>query len=152
MGPVLTLLILSGGCGSEPLSSSPTVHLSVTNPSPTPPDVVNMAGTWTGTLEAQDQAVQQVTLTVVQSTNCVDGTWRSTSSDSRGAISGFAGKDSYTGLFSLERGSCIGVVTITGEVGTDALRLTGGPVTKSAASGTCADPLPASLALSLRRQ
>jgi hypothetical protein len=110
-----------------------------------------MNGTWVGTLESPDR-VQQITMTVVQFSNCVDGTWRSNSSDYRGALSGFAAKDSYTGLFSFEIGSCLGIVEVTGNVGADTLRLTGGQVTKSAGSGTCVDPLPASVVLSLRRQ
>jgi len=110
-----------------------------------------MNGTWVGTLESPD-GVQQITMTVVQFSNCVDGTWRSASQDARGALSGFAAKDSYTGLLSFELGSCLGVVEVTGSVGADTLRLTGGPVTKSAGSGACAGPLPQSVVLSLRRQ
>ena len=143
-------VILGFSCGgSEP--STPT------EPSPgasteVPADVVNMNGTWVGTLETPAPGVQQIRMTVVQSANCVDGAWRSDSSDHRGALSGYADKDSYTGLLSFERGSCLGIVQITGNVGADTLRLTGGPVTKSVASGTCADPLPESVVLSLRRQ
>jgi hypothetical protein len=110
-----------------------------------------MNGTWVGTLESPD-GVQQITMTVVQFVNCVDGTWRSASQDLRGAISGFAAKDSYSGLFSLERGSCLGVANLTGSVSADTFRLTGGPVTPSAGSGACPDPLPQSVVLSLRRQ
>jgi hypothetical protein len=147
---VVVLMVFISGCGgSEPAAP--------TQPSPgpgieVPPDVVNMNGTWAGTLESADQGVQQITLTVTQFANCVDGAWRSNSSDTRGALSGFAGKDSYTGLLSFEVGSCLSVVEITGNVGADTLRLTGGPVTKSAGSGACANPLPQSIVLSLRRQ
>ena len=52
-----------------------------------------MNGTWVGTFESQNLGTQQITLTVVQFSNCVDGTWRNASQDLRGAISGFAAKD-----------------------------------------------------------
>ena len=146
-GFVLAALACSCG-GSE--SSAPT-H-PTPGPSPAvPADVVDMNGMWVGTLES-DRGVQQVTMTVVQFSNCVDGTWRSNAADSRGALSGFAAKDSYTGLLSFELGSCLGFAEVTGNVGADSLRLTGGPVTKSAGSGACVDPLPQSVVLSLRRQ
>jgi hypothetical protein len=110
-----------------------------------------MNGTWVGTLETP-AGVQQITMTVVQFSNCVDGTWRNASQDSRGALSGFAARDSYSGLFSLEQGSCLGIADLAGSVGADTLRLTGGPMTPSAGSGACPNPLPQSIVLSLRRQ
>ncbi len=110
-----------------------------------------MNGTWVGTFES-NLGVQQITLTVVQFSNCVDGTWRNAPQDLRGAISGFAAKDSFSGLFSFEQGSCLGVVNVSGQVGTDSFRLTGGAVTPSAGSGACANPLPQSTILTLRRQ
>ena len=108
-----------------------------------------MAGTWGGTFESPNVGVQQITLTVVQSANCVDGTWRSGSQDSRGAISGFAAKDSFTGQLSFERGQCSAVADITGTVGSDTIQLSAGTVKPF---GSCADPLPQSIVLSLRRQ
>lgn len=121
-----------------------------TAPAPIPADVVDISGVWVGTLESE-LGVQQITLTVVQFSNCVDGTWRSNSTDWRGAISGFAAKDSYAGLVSLERGSCLGVVDVTGPVVDGTLKW-GGPVRPSAGSGVCVDPLPQSITLALRRQ
>jgi len=149
LAAALVLSALAWGCGGSE-SSTPT------QPSPgpsadVPPDIVNMNGTWVGTLETP-AGVQQITMTVVQFSNCVDGTWRNASQDSRGAISGFAARDSYAGLFSLEQGSCLGVADLTGSVGADTLRLTGGPVAPSAGSGACPNPLPQSIVLSLRRQ
>lgn len=111
-----------------------------------------MNGTWVGTIESPNLGVQQITLTVVQFSNCVDGTWRSTSQDLRGAISGFAAKDSFSGLVSFEQGSCLGVVEASGQAGADAFLLTGGAVKPSVASGACPNPLPQSITLSLRRQ
>lgn len=143
----LALLALMSACGgSEPsISTVPTPGPSTAVPA----DIVDMNGTWVGTLEFPDRGAQQVTMTVSQFSNCVDGTWRSSGSGSRGALSGFAGKDSYTGLFTFDA-PCMGVVQITGSVSGDALRLTGGPV-KPVGSGACVDPLPESIVLALRR-
>ena len=145
----LVLSALACSCGGSG-SSAPT-HPTPGPSAEVPADIVNMNGTWVGTLESPD-GVQQITMTVVQFANCVDGTWRNASQDARGALSGFAAKDSYTGLLSFELGSCLGVVEVTGNVGGDTMRLTGGPVTKSAGSGACSDPLPQLIVLSLRRQ
>jgi hypothetical protein len=136
-----------GGGGSEPSAPAP--------PNPTAPaDVpaepsVNIAGTWVGTMESPNLGVQTITLTVVQFANCVDGSWISAGQDSRGAISGFAGKDSFSGQVSIERGRCSAVGNITGEVGSNTLRWTGGGVTPLA---PCADGLPESIVISMRRQ
>lgn len=145
----LFALAFTCSCGG---SSNSTPHTSTpgpTSPSDVPADVVNIAGTWAGTLESANLGVQPITVTIVQNGNCVDGTWRSNSQDSRGAISGFAGKNSFTGQLSFERGRCAGVADVTGEVGSDTLRWT---ATGVSPIGTCADPLPQTVVVSLRRQ
>jgi hypothetical protein len=145
---VLVLLAFISGCGGSSSPSAPSSP-APTGPAPVPADVVNMAGTWVGTIETPDAGVQSVTLTVAQFANCVDGTWRSGSGDSRGAISGFAGKDSFTGQVSFERGPCSAVADIGGTVGPDTIQWTAATVRPF---GSCADPLPQSIVLSLRRQ
>ena len=87
-------------------------------------------------------------MTVVQFSNCVDGTWISSGQDSRGAISGFAGKDSFSGQLSFERGRCSAIGDVTGEVGSETLRWTGS-VTPL---GPCAEALPQSIVITMRRQ
>lgn len=144
-----TLACSSGGGSSEP--SSPT-HLNPTAPTGVPADIVNMNGIWVGTFESTNRGVQQITLTVVQSSNCVDGGWQSAAQDIRGAISGYATKDSFSGLVSFEQGSCAGIVEVSGQVGADAMQLTGGAFRPSVASGACPNPLPQSATFSLRRQ
>ena len=129
---------------SEPAHPNPTAPADV----PTEPSV-NIAGTWIGTMESPNLGVQTITLTVVQVANCVDGTWISSGQAFRGAISGFAAKDSFSGQMSIERGRCSAVGNISGEVGSDTLRWTGGGVTPLA---PCADPLPESIVISMRRQ
>lgn len=147
----LVLATFASSCGGSSESSSPT-HSSPTGPTEVPADIANMNGTWVGTFESPNLGVQQITLTVVQFSNCVDGTWRNAPQDLRGAISGFAAKDSFSGLFSFEQGSCLGVVEVSGPVGADSFQLTGGAVRQSAGSGACPNPLPQSTTLTLRRQ
>jgi hypothetical protein len=146
---LLSLLLLAGcgGGGSEP-STPPESNPTSPGAVPTEPSV-NIAGTWVGTFESPNLGVQTITLTVVQLANCVDGTWINSSQDSRGAISGFAAKDSFSGQMSIERGRCSAVGNISGEVGSSTLRWTGGGVTPLA---PCADALPESIVLSMRRQ
>jgi len=139
--------ILCGCGGSSPESQAPS---NPTAPAVVPADgSVNIAGTWVGTFESSNLGVQTITLTVVQFANCVDGTWSSSAQDSRGAISGFAGKDSFAGQMSFERGRCAAVGNVTGEVGSDTLRWTGTGVTPLV---PCADALPESIVISMRRQ
>jgi len=148
---LLSLLLLGlsgcGGGGSEP-SAPPESNPTSPGAVPTEPSV-NIAGTWVGTFESPNMGAQTITLTVVQFANCVDGTWISSSQDSRGAISGFAGKESFSGQMSIERGRCSAVGNISGEVGSNTLRWTGGSVTPLA---PCADALPESVVISMRRQ
>jgi hypothetical protein len=110
---------------------------------------VNIAGNWVGTLESSNLPAQSISATVVQIANCVDGTWISSGQNSRGAISGFAGKDSFTGQLSFERGQCSAIGNVTGEVGPDTLRWTG---TDLKPVGPCADPLPQSIVVTMRRR
>jgi hypothetical protein len=109
---------------------------------------VNVAGTWTGTLESE-LGTQTITLTVVQLANCVDGTWISGGQDSRGAISGFADASSFSGQLSFERGRCSAIGTVSGAVGSDTLRWTG---TGLKPIGPCSEPLPQSIVVTMRRQ
>src|SRR5262245_46649246 len=148
VGLLLSVFVCSCGGSSD---SSPSTPSSPSASAAVPADIANMNGTWVGTFES-NLGVQQITLTVVQFSNCVDGTWRNAPQDLRGAISGFAAKDSFSGLFSFEQGSCLGVVNVSGQVGADSFLLTGGAVTPSAGSGACPNPLPQSTTLSLRRQ
>jgi hypothetical protein len=145
---VLVLMAFMSGCGGSSSPSAPSSP-APSGPAPVPVDVVNMAGTWVGTFESPNLGAQQITLTVVQSANCVDGTWRSAAQDSRGAISGFAAKDSFTGQVSFERGQCSAVAEIAGTVASDTIQWTAETVRPF---GSCADPLPQSIVLSLRRQ
>src|SRR5215471_3904626 len=96
----LVVVALASACGS---SRSPTTPSGNGTGS-----VVNIAGVWTGTLESSNFPTRTVTLTVVQSGSCVDGAWSSSSSDWTGAISGFAGADSFSGQISFERSADAG--------------------------------------------
>ncbi len=141
---MLGLVILFDACSSSTLTIGPT---------PTPVPSVNIAGSWSGTLESSNLAARSVSLTVVQAGNCVDGAWLSADANWRGAISGFASADAYSGQISIERtdgsGRCAGVGTVSGPVDGNTLRWTGSGFT---AVGTCEGELPTSIILSLQRQ
>ena len=149
---LLLFLLVSLGCGSAPGTTAPTP----TPPAPPPPTgpVVNMAGTWTGTVESANFAPRAVTLTVVQADNCVDGVWTDATGDWKGAISGLAAADSFSGQISLERtanggGKCEAGANISGPVAGDSFRWTAGAL---GAVGTCSGGLPQTFVLSVQRQ
>jgi len=149
--PLLVLLLF--GCGSPSTSSTPPP----TAPTPVPPSspVVNIAGTWNGTVESTNFPARAITLIVAQGDSCVDGEWHDAPLDWKGAISGFASADSFSGQVSFERttnggGKCQAAGSISGPVAGDTMRLTAGPLT--APAGSCVGDLPASLVLTVRRQ
>jgi hypothetical protein len=138
---------LLGGCGATaptPPAASPSAPIG---------PVVNIAGTWTGTLASANFPTQTITMMVYQATNCVDGAWSSLSSDWAGSISGYAGEASYSGLVSWERpsgsGKCLASATASGPVTGTTLHWTAGKLT---AIGSCDGDLPQSIVLDLQRQ
>jgi hypothetical protein len=144
----LALAAIAPGCSGSTTSESSTPSSPTPPPSGPVEPAINIAGNWAGTLET-DLGTQAISMTVVQFADCVDGTWISSGQDSRGAISGFAGKASFTGQLSLERGRCSAVGDITGEVGSETLKWTG---TALKPISPCADPLPQSIVVTMRRQ
>jgi hypothetical protein len=71
-----------------------------------------------------------IALTVVQTADCVDGAWVSSTGDWKGAISGLATINTFVGYISLERstsggGQCYAAGTVTGPASQGAMRLTG---------------------------
>lgn len=142
----VVVAIVAGACGSS----------SRIDPTPAPPGgtFVNIAGRWTGTIESVNLPARTVTLTVVQSGNCVDGVWQDQGGWT-GAISGFATADRYEGQISLERteagGRCTAVGTVSGPVGERSLRWTGTGFTASSGS-SCQAPLPDSVVIALQRE
>jgi hypothetical protein len=145
---VLCALALAGvgaACGSS--TSSPS-----TGPSAPGGPFADLSGTWTGTFESANFSARAITLTVVQTGNCVDGAWITSSSDWHGAISGLATADSFSGFLSFERsasggGQCNGTAAITGPAGST-LRFTADSMT---AVGACAGDLPRTIVLTLHR-
>jgi hypothetical protein len=145
----LVVTAITAGCSSDSSTEPPPTHAGPTAPPPGAVEPsVNIAGNWTGTLES-NLGSQAISMTVVQLANCVDGTWISSGQNSRGAISGFAGTDSFTGQLSFERGQCSAIGTVSGEVGADTLRWTGSDLKPF---GPCSDPLPQSIVVTMRRQ
>jgi hypothetical protein len=112
-----------------------------------------MSGTWAGTFESANFSTRTITLTVVQTGNCVDGAWITSTSDWHGAISGVATADSFSGFLSFERsanagGECSATAAVSGPAGQPTLRFTVeslGPV------GTCAGDLPKGILVTLHR-
>jgi hypothetical protein len=147
---VLFVLLLPLACGS----SSPTAPTPPPGPVTPLPPVVSIEGTWTGTVESANFAPRAVTLVIVQAYSCVDGDWRDATADWKGAISGLASADSFSGQVSFERsaaggGKCIASGPISGTVEGDTFHWTAGTLT---AAGTCNGELPQDVVLSARRQ
>jgi hypothetical protein len=93
-------------------------------------------------------------MTIVQSSTCVDGAWKDSSSQWSGAISGFATADSFSGQFSYERttdggGKCTAVGLAEGPIGDDGIGL---KVASFSASGSCDGDLPQGTTIKLQRQ
>ena len=145
IGSALVIAVAAFGCSS----SSP----STPSAAPPPGPVVNIAGTWSGTLESDNLPTRTITMTVVQGGSCVDGAWTTGGSEWTGAISGYAGADSFSGQISIEAvtdggARCTGVTDTSGPVGTDTLRWTS---TGFTAAGSCSGALPETIVLSLQR-
>ncbi len=149
---MLCLLLLPIGCGSsQPVTPTPTAP---SPPVPPPSPVVNMAGTWTGTVQSANFPARTITLVVSQGDSCVDGEWHDTTLDWKGAISGFASADSFSGQISFERtaaggGKCQAAGFVSGPVGS-VMKLAAGDL--SAPAGSCTGDLPQSLVLTVQRQ
>jgi len=120
-----SLCVGCGGGGSPP-SPSPT-------PTPPPADpgtsVPNLAGTWSGTLQSSAFETRSISASIVQSADCVDGAWKTTSTEWSGAISGFALPGSFQGFLSIEgaqgsSGLCAGVFRTTGSASNAGIKWT----------------------------
>ncbi len=136
-------------CGSG--THTPVDPPAPPTPAPSPGPVVNMVGKWTGTLESSNFPTRTIDLEVIQSADCVDGSWTSTPAGWQGAISGYAGASSYSGLMSFERpgdeGDCSGVGNVSGPVDDKSITWTGTGFT-----GNCPAGMPQSITVKLRRK
>jgi hypothetical protein len=138
---VFSALVLAGAgaaCGSA---------------SPGPTGVfADFSGTWTGTFESTNFSTRSITFTVVQTSNCVDGAWITSTSDWHGAVSGLATADSFSGFLSFERsssggGQCDATAPVSVSAG-QTLRITADALT---AVGPCAGDLPKAIVVTLHR-
>jgi hypothetical protein len=144
---VLCALILASAgaaCGSSSSSSG----------GPTAPGgpFADFSGAWSGTFESANFSTRTITLTVVQTGNCVDGAWITSTSDWHGAISGTATADSFSGFLSFERsasggGQCNATAAVSGPAGST-MRFTADSL---AAVGACAGDLPKTIVITLHR-
>jgi hypothetical protein len=149
-GAILVAVCAAGGCGATPQSMDTT-----TTPSPTTPTgpIADLSGMWSGTFQSANFSTQPITLTVVQTTNCVDGAWVSSSGDWKGAISGFATADAFSGFISLERsanggGACAATASVSGPASQNTLQMT---ATAFTAVGSCTGDLPTNGVVNLHR-
>jgi hypothetical protein len=145
--PGLLVVRMAAACSASRTPTTPS------SSSPPAADVVNLAGTWSGTLESSNFPAQTVTLTVVQSGNCVDGGWTTATADWTGAISGYAAADSFSGQFSFERatdggGKCTAAGPIAGQAGAGSLRWTSNDLSPV---GSCTGDVPSMVVLTLQR-
>jgi hypothetical protein len=139
----------SSGCGGG--THTPVDPPAPPTPAPSPGPIVNMVGKWTGTLESANFPARTIDLDVIQSADCVDGSWASTPAGWQGAISGYAAADSYSGLMSFERpgdaSGCSGVANVSGPVDADSITWTGTGFT-----GNCPAGMPQSITIKLRKK
>ena len=155
MRPVcLLILVFVWGCGGGS-SGAPAAPSPGPSPAPAPGATgpLNLAGTWTGTLEGPGFPAQTVAMLIVQSTDCVDGAWHTEARDYTGAISGFSNPKSFAGTLSLQR-PADGLGKCTGLGETEAV-LTDSTLTFSVPAmrvECAAGGVPSSLTLTLRRQ
>jgi hypothetical protein len=145
---MFVLACVASACGSASGSTAVT-------PSPATPagPFADLSGTWTGTIESANFSTRTITLTVAQTTNCVDGAWISSTGDWRGAISGFATANAFEGFLSFERstsggGQCNATGTVSGAASQSALRVTG---TSLSPVGGCVGDLPSGIVVTLHR-
>jgi hypothetical protein len=145
----MLLACLSGACGSSTAAPSPSAPSAPSTPAG---PFADLSGTWTGTFESANFQTRTITLTIVQSGNCVDGAWISSTSDWHGAISGLATADSFSGFLSFERsasagGKCDATAPVSGAAG-QALQLTADGLNPV---GTCNGDLPKGIVVSVHR-
>lgn len=144
----LALLDVACGSGKSSAPASPT-------PSPTPapaPAFINMAGTWSGTLQLPDAQPRNVSMLIVQTIDCVDGAFHTDANEWVGAISGYATRESFSGVLSLQKaddglGKCSGAGALEASLSGDVLTLRASNV-----NGECPRGLPQSLTITVRRQ
>ena len=92
-------------------------------------------------------------MVVVQTTNCVDGAWITSTSDWHGAISGLASIDALPGFLSFERtssggGACDATSAINAVITPGTLRLT---IDALSPVGACSGDLPRQIVMTLHR-
>jgi hypothetical protein len=136
---VLSLLVLTA-CGGSASQVAPT---------PAPPPVARIVGTWLGTLTASAGPAQAIRMVLNQTAGTVTGTWVNEALGWTGNISGTVDASSFTGTLTLNRGtSCTGASgSFSGSVSATALRWSSAGFT----GGTCTG-LPTGVQISMTPQ
>jgi len=122
-----------------------------TMPTPVPSgDYPRIAGQWVGTLQSSNLASQPMTMDVVQTSDCVDGGWKT--GEWNGAISGYAVPSGFAGVITFQRtdngARCNASANVSGEVTVDSLRWTTGDLVGECSVGS----LPQAVVIAMRRQ
>ncbi|HEY3883877.1 MAG TPA: hypothetical protein VGL62_01620 [Vicinamibacterales bacterium] len=146
--------LLSGMAATACGSSAPAAPAPVFQSTATIPDAFNIAGNWSGTIQSNNLPTRTITMTIVQTSSCVDGAWKDAAGQWTGAISGWATTDSFSGQISFERtadggGTCSAVGNAEGAIGNDGIHWT---VDAFTSSGACAGDLPQSTVITLQHQ
>lgn len=134
------------GCSSAAQAPTQPTFTAPAGPAP-----FNIAGNWSGSFQSSNFPTRTITMTIVQTSSCVDGAWTDGTSQWTGAISGNATVNSFSGQISFERtadggGACMAVANIQGPIGTGGIQWTAGAFTATAA---CNGDLPQSAVITL---
>jgi hypothetical protein len=102
------VIVVTAACGG---SKSPT--------QPPTPQIVNVAGNWTGNMESSNYATVAIELQFTQSAGTVTGTWATGSGAWNGSVSGTASTSNFTGLFTINAvgvggAACSGTASVSG--------------------------------------
>jgi hypothetical protein len=138
---VVLCALATSGCSSASAAPAPPVFTAPSGPTP-----FNIAGNWSGTFQSNNLPARPITMTIVQTSSCVDGAWKDAAGQWTGAISGSATDVSFSGQISFERtadagGACMATATVSGSIGRDGIHWTAGTFTRTAA---CSGDLPQS--------
>lgn len=139
---ILAIVLAASACAS----SGAVLPSASTAPS----TAVDIAGSWTGTLESSNLATRTITMTIVQTGTCVDGAWATTPKEWDGAISGVADATSFVGNISFETSTgnaCTGVGVFSGAASTQAIDWS-----STGFTGTCPTSLPQGVTVKLQAQ
>jgi len=116
--------------------------------------VIDIAGTWNGTIASSNNTTAQLKMVLTQSGPDVTGTWLSTSVSWAGQISGTVHAASFDGQFKFSGTAsdgtvCTGTANVAGPVSGSTMTWTS---SNGVVGGACPAPLPVGLQIVVQRQ